>query len=213
MQNLIQITNVLGPIGTNCYTVVNTDTREAAIVDPAARGDFLKNLYDNQNIHPVAILLTHGHADHIGAVDQLRKLYPEIKVYAAKEEQALLADPMKNLSEMFGQAYSVSADVWLSDGEEIDLLGTKVRCILTPGHTAGGMCFYFGENKMLYAGDTIFFESIGRTDYPTGDESALGESIREKIFTLPEDTVIYTGHYAKTTVGHEKENNPYVEFL
>ena len=180
MSDIINITNVLGPIGTNCYTAANSKTREAVIIDPASGADFLKGLYDNQNLKPVAILLTHCHFDHIGAVNGLRAFYPGIKVYASKAEEGMLGDPYKNLAEMFGTAYTVTADELLEDGAELSMIGTKIKCLSTPGHTPGGMCFYLPEAGVLYAGDTLFAGSFGRTDYPLrlkriwcGKESSL----------------------------------------
>lgn len=209
MANIITITNVLGSVATNCYTVANQDTREAVIIDPAARGDFLIDLYKNQNLKPVAILLTHGHFDHIGAVEQLRKTYPDIVVYAGVEEEDILKRPELNLSEAFGFSMSMEADKYVADGEEIELIGTKIKCLNVPGHTKGGTCYYFAEEKLVYSGDTLFAFSVGRSDFPTGDEAALVEGIEKKLFTLPEDVIVYPGHNNKTTIKREKEGNPY----
>ena len=209
MAGLITITNVLGSLATNCYTVANSETREALIVDPAARGDFLVNMYNNQNLKPVAILLTHGHIDHIGAVDELKNAYPDIKVYAGVDEKDILKRPELNLSTMFGTPMSMEADVYVEDEEEIEILGVNIKCLNVPGHTKGGTCYYFPESKMVFSGDTLFYSSIGRSDFPTGDERALLENIEKKLLTLPEDVTVYPGHNDRTSVKREKAANPY----
>ena len=209
MDNLITITNVLGSFATNCYTVANQDTREAIIIDPADRADFLEKMYENQKLKPVAVLLTHGHFDHIGALGQIRKKYPGIKVYAAKEEAEIINSPNYNLSNIFGSAITENADVYLEDGEVIELLGRKIKCILVPGHTKGGMSYYIEDSKILFSGDTLFSGSVGRSDFPTGDGAALIKNIKEKLLTLPEDVTVYPGHDSRTTIKREKEMNPF----
>ena len=209
MAGLITITNVLGSLGTNCYTIANRDTREAIIVDPAARGDFLVNMYMNQSLKPVAILLTHGHWGHIGAVGELKKAYPDIVVYAGENEKDVLMRPELNLSAMFDSPLSMKADSYVRDMEEIKLLDTNIICLAVPGHTKGGMCYYFPEGKMVFSGDTLFYSSIGRTDFPTGDEKQLIQGIKDKLLTLPEDVTVYPGHNDRTSIKREKETNPY----
>lgn len=209
MAKLITITNVLGSLATNCYTVANSETREAIIIDPAAKADFLINMYGNQNLKPVAILLTHGHVDHIGAVAELQAKYPDIKIYAGKEEKEVLNSANANLSTMFGQPISLDADIYVDDEEEIELIGAKIKCLHVPGHTKGGMCYYFKEEKMVFSGDTLFYSSVGRSDFPTGDEEALLEGISAKLFALPEDVTVYPGHNDRTTIQREKNFNPY----
>lgn len=209
MANLITITNVLGSLGTNCYTVANTVTREALIIDPAARADFLINMYENQKLKPVGVLLTHGHYDHIGALPQLKNAYPDIKVYAGREEEDVLKNPHWNLSEMLGAAMTAEADVYVEDGEQLRLLDADIKCIAVPGHTKGGICYYFTEDKLLFSGDTLFCASIGRTDFPTGDSHALLENIEKKLFVLPEDVTVYPGHNDRTSIGREKTGNPF----
>ena len=209
MGNLITITNVLGSFATNCYTVANSETREAIIIDPATKADFLINMYNNQNLKPVAILLTHGHIDHIGAVPELKAKYSDIKIYAGSEEEDVLNSINTNLSAMFGQPLKVNADVYVKDEEEITLIGNKIKCLHVPGHTKGGTCYYFEDAKMVFSGDTLFASSIGRSDFPTGDESALLEGIKAKLFTLPEDVTVYPGHNDRTSIKREKEYNPY----
>jgi glyoxylase-like metal-dependent hydrolase (beta-lactamase superfamily II) len=114
-----------------------------------------------------------------------------------------------NVSAQAGRACSTYADVYVKDGQEISLEGMTCRVIATPGHTAGGCCYYFEEAGILLAGDTLFAESVGRTDFPTGSMGTLVRSIKEKLFTLPEDTRVYPGHGESTTIGHEKKCNPF----
>ncbi len=211
MSQLIVITNTLGDMATNCYTVYNKDTREALVVDPAANAHFLYTMLMNQQLNCVGILLTHGHFDHIGAVQELQeKLGHKVPVYAAEAEVDVLGDARKNLSEMFGgRLISIKADILLQDGQELELLDSKIKCLLVPGHTRGGMCYYFPESDFVFSGDTLFNKSVGRSDFPSGDEAALLANIREKLLTLPEETVVYCGHGERTSVGSEKHGNPF----
>lgn len=209
MANLIVTTNMLGDFATNCYTIFNQDTREAVIIDPGDRADFLIDTYKSQRYKPVAILLTHGHLDHIGAVPGLLKEYPQLTVYAGKEEKDVLNDTRLNLSAMFGNPMTVEADKYVDEADVIELLGTKIRCFHVPGHTKGGTCYYFEEQAMLFSGDTLFAGSVGRSDFPTGDERALLDNIEKKLFTLPEDVIVYPGHNSKTSIKREKLYNPY----
>lgn len=207
MQNIIVVTNVLGELGTNCYTIVNTDTRETVIVDPAANAEFLLKMIQNQNYKLKAILLTHAHFDHIAAVNDLKEAMPEVPVYIGINDNDLLSNCAANLSAMFAEPLFVKADKTVSDGEKLSMLGTEITCIEVPGHTQGGMCYYFEENKLLFDGDTLFTGSIGRSDFPTGDGELLIKSIEEKLFTLPDDVVVYPGHNGKTRIGREKAGN------
>lgn len=209
MSKYITITNVLGSFATNCYTVANTETREAVIVDPGDRAEYLIKMYENQKLKPVAILLTHGHLDHIGAVSGLKKAFPDIKIYAGVDEKDVLARPELNLSNVFGFPVTAEADFYVADGEKITLLDTEITCIHVPGHTKGGMCYYFADEELLFSGDTLFCRSVGRSDFPTGDAEALLSNIEEKLFTLPENVTVYPGHDNRTTIGKEKKENPY----
>ncbi len=213
MQELIVITNQLGDFMTNCYTVYNAVTRDAVLIDPASNARFLNNILVNEQLNCVAILLTHGHYDHIGALPELMELVGhKVPIYASAEEEDVLNDPRKNLSTMLsGQMVTVKPDILLQDDQEIELLGTKIRCFLVPGHTKGGMCYYFPENAFLFSGDTLFARSVGRSDFPTGDERKLISSIREKLMVLPDETTVYPGHNERTTIGKERNANPFIQ--
>lgn len=213
MQELIVITNQLGDFMTNCYTVYNAVTRDAVLIDPACNARFLNNILVNEQLNCVAILLTHGHYDHIGALPELMELVGhKVPIYASAEEEDVLNDPRKNLSTMLsGQMVTVKADILLQDDQEIELLDTKLQCFLVPGHTKGGMCYYFVENGILFSGDTLFARSIGRSDFPTGDGIKLVKSIKEKLMTLPDETIVYPGHNERTTIGKERNANPFIQ--
>ena len=213
MQELIVITNQLGDFMTNCYTVYNAVTRDAVLIDPACNARFLNNILVNEQLNCVAILLTHGHYDHIGALPELMELVGhKVPIYASAEEEDVLNDPRKNLSTMLsGQMVTVKPDILLQDDQEIELLDTKLRCFLVPGHTKGGMCYYFAENGILFSGDTLFARSIGRSDFPTGDGIKLVKSIKEKLMTLPDETIVNPGHNERTTIGKERNANPFIQ--
>ena len=132
-----------------------------------------------------------------------------VKIYAGEAEKKFLLDTKSNLSKDMGRPVTVTADVYLKDGEELDLDGIRIKVLATPGHTAGGVSYYFPEGGFLICGDTLFQESVGRTDFPTGSMSTLVRSVKEKLFTLPEETVVYPGHGDSTTIGHEKKYNPF----
>ncbi|MBO6297699.1 MAG: MBL fold metallo-hydrolase [Lachnospiraceae bacterium] len=198
----------LGSGMTNCYFVYREGEKGVIFFDPAAQGDYIYEKMKEHGFEIEVILLTHGHFDHIGGVDALRKA-SGAKVYALEPEKVLLQDPYVNVSAQMHAKVTVEADGFLQDGEELEYGGKKCKVIATPGHTIGGCCFYFEEAGILICGDTIFAESVGRTDFPTGNMKKLLASIEDKIFTLPEDTKLYPGHGPATTVGHEKENNPF----
>lgn len=203
-------TMVLGDVRTNCYLLINEETKEALVVDPADRADVIVRKLIDEGLTLKAILLTHGHGDHILAVGALKKQFG-VKVYAAKAEEALLSDTAQNLSKaLFGIEVTVKPDVLLEDGQEFEAAGICLRMLHTPGHTPGGCCYYQAEEKILFSGDTLFCGSIGRTDFPGGSLSQLVRSVKEKLLVLPEDVKVYPGHEEMTTIGHEKRYNPYM---
>ncbi|MCI8505100.1 MAG: MBL fold metallo-hydrolase [Lachnospiraceae bacterium] len=198
---------VLGMLGTNCYFIVNTETEEIVIVDPADEADVIKNWCLNHQKKPVAILLTHGHYDHILAAEAVREAF-SVKIYAAETEKELLENASYNLSAMWSRPVTLRADEFVKDGERLHLAGTEIEVIATPGHTAGGVCYYIKEAGTLLSGDTLFAGSYGRTDFPTSSMAALARSVRERLFRLPEETAVYPGHGESTSIGYEKRYNP-----
>ncbi len=201
---------VRGNVATNCYIVIEPESKEAVIIDCEGTASDYADYLEKEGLTLSAILLTHGHFDHIGAVKAMKERYPQVPVYVSRIDEPMLGNPMLNASRLFGMGeVTAAADRTLEDKEKLSLLGTEIEAILTPGHTAGGMCFYFPEEGLLFAGDTLFYYGMGRSDLPTGDEEALLRSIRERLFTLPENVKVFPGHGPTTSIGREKDGNPY----
>lgn len=201
---------VVGPVSTNCYLGINEESKEALIVDPGDRADQIQAMIEREGVKPVAILLTHGHFDHMMAAEELRRIY-DIPVYAGEKEQEVLENASLNLSTGFiRKSYTMTADHYLRDGEELILAGSRIQVLETPGHTPGGCCYYLAEEGILFSGDTLFCQSVGRTDFPGGSFDEIKKSIKEKLFLLPAETICYCGHGEGTRIGREMERNPYV---
>lgn len=200
---------VLGMCQTNCYFVYEEGSSRVIVFDPADKGDYIFNGLKEKGFTVEAILLTHGHFDHIWGVEQLREL-SGAKVYAYESEKELCEDAYLNVSKGAGRACTVKADEYVKDGEEITAAGISCRLIATPGHTGGSCCYYFENDKILISGDTLFQESVGRTDLPTGSMSMLVRSVKEKLLPLPEEVKVYPGHGESTTIGYEKKYNPFL---
>lgn len=202
---------VLGEIGTNCYVIVNEAVKRCVIVDPADQPESIGTMIDKCGSKPSAALLTHGHYDHMTAAEAIKDKY-DINIYAGEHEKDVLLQPDKNLSGIMGRhPVSLEADQWLSDGDELELAGIKIKVLHTPGHTEGGVCYYIPEASALFSGDTLFAESVGRTDFPTGSMGKLISGIKNKLLLLPDDTVVYPGHGDATTIAYEKQYNPYCQ--
>ena len=198
---------VVGVCQTNCYIIYNKDTNEAMIVDPGDQAEDISMRCRMLDVVPKAILLTHGHFDHMMAAGKLKEEF-HIPIYAAEKEAPLLADARANLSAMWARPVCIKPDCLVKEGDELDICGFSITVIETPGHTIGGVCFYIPEEEVLLSGDTLFCGSFGRTDFPTGSMSVLARSIREKLFQLPDVTQVYPGHESSTTIGYEKRYNP-----
>ena len=197
----------VGFLRTNCYILYDERTCEAVIIDPGQEAEKIAKKIEENGLKPIKILLTHGHFDHILAVPELKERY-DIPVFCGENEVELLGEPEMNHSFQMNRALSLKPDRTLADGEEFEALGRKFRVISTPGHTIGSICYYVPEQEVLFAGDTLFRETYGRTDFPTGDFKMLRESIIGKLFLLPDATAVFPGHMEDTTIGHERRTNP-----
>ena len=210
---------VLGVCQTNTYYVYREGSKDAIVIDPADKGEKIYEALERNGFQVKAVYLTHGHFDHIWGCEGLLKAVNEkatelgeelVKVYAHEAEAEVLADARKNVSAGMHRPYTMEADVYVKDGEVLENAGMRCRVIATPGHTAGGCCFYFEEVGLLISGDTLFSGSVGRTDFPTGSMSTLVRSVKEKLMSLPEETLVYPGHGDSTTIGYEKQYNPFL---
>lgn len=199
---------VLGSLGTNCYLIENEETKELVIVDPATCPDYMVEHVKSNGYTPKAILLTHGHFDHVMGIEGWLKEF-DIPVFLYGKEKEVLADPRLNLSYMFGTNYSFENGQGVEDGEILEIAGFKFQVIHTPGHTIGGCCYYEEEEQILISGDTLFCRSVGRSDFPTGSGATLVKSIKEKLLVLPEDVMVYPGHEEITCIADEKLYNPF----
>ena len=199
----------VGAIGTNCYLIENTGTKETIIVDPGGDAPMLQRHIKEMELVPVAVFLTHAHYDHAHHAKRIKEAY-QIPVYVHEAERDTLTDTYINASMMFGEPEMYEADIFVKDGEVLSVAGFEIRVILTPGHTPGGCCYYFEKNKVLLSGDALFCGSIGRTDFPGGSASKLVRSLKEKILVLPRDTQVLPGHMDHTTIGMEINCNPFL---
>lgn len=203
---------VVGMVETNCYIAVHPETKEAVIVDPGDEDMRIESAVRQLGAEVKAVLLTHGHFDHMTAAKALKETF-QVPVYAHRAEAEILADPAKNLSAQFqGGGFGAKADVLLEDGDTFEAAGYTFRLIHTPGHTAGSCCYYVEAEKILFSGDTLFDGSYGRIDFPTGNARQMVRSVAEVLFDLPDAVKVYPGHMGFTTIGDEKKYNPLAEY-
>ena len=199
-----------GALGTNTYLVVDELSNKGFIGDPGAWNQDMKNRILETGVELEYIMLTHGHADHIMGVPGMLKDFPNLKVIANKEEKDMLADPDFNMSWQFGQVTVIEPDILVEDGEKMKVGTLEITFLHTPGHSPGGMCIYVPEWTCCFSGDTLFQNSIGRTDFPGCSYKKLADSVHEKLWPMPDNTDIYPGHMGPTYIGWEKEHNPFV---
>ena len=202
------ITN--GPFVENALILWDEETREAVIVDPGDEPERISGAARVLALTVKEILCTHAHIDHVGAVAPLKDLL-EVPFALHRAEEPVLKS-MGPQARMFGLSSSdvPTVDRWLEEGDEVQVGTIRGRVIHTPGHTPGGCCFFFPSEKVLVAGDTLFQGSIGRTDLPGGSFEQINRSIKEKLYVLGDDVVVYCGHGPRTTIGMERRHNPFV---
>lgn len=199
----------VGQVSTNCYFAINDETKEMLVIDPGDSARMLTEKIRQEGWKPQAVLLTHGHFDHAMAAEELAENFG-IKIYAHEAEKNTLEQPRMNVSAMIGHKDSYHADVYVKDGEVLKLAGLELKVLHTPGHTEGGCCYYLEKEQVLFSGDTLFCQSVGRTDFPGGSMSQIVRSIKEKLMTLPDEVKVYPGHMDLTTIGMERAHNPFL---
>lgn len=205
------VRKILGPVQTNVYFVYDSGTREGVIIDPADQVEHIETCVREEGFTPQAILLTHGHFDHVMAAEAVRERY-HIPIWALEQEAETLLDPMLNGDARFlRRGLRIRPDRLLHDGEELTLLNRRWQVLWTPGHTAGSCCYYIPEERVLFAGDTLFQGSYGRYDLPGGNYREIQQSLTERLFQLPDDVVVFPGHMEETTIGFEKKYNPILD--
>jgi len=202
--NLLVKTFVLGPLATNCYLAYTSSSLKGALIDPACFDEEIEKFIAGHGIDVLYTINTHGHGDHIGGNASFK--YP---VLIHEKDEECLKDQKKNLSAFSGGYIpEVVAERTLTGGDVIKLDDVEMKIIHTPGHSPGGVSVLCG--KVLFSGDTLFYEGVGRTDLPGGSYEDLMRSIKEKLFALPDDVRVLPGHGPETTIGHEKKNNPFL---
>jgi hydroxyacylglutathione hydrolase len=202
---------VLGALDVNTYLVYDETKQRGIIIDPAEESKLLINRIKELKLKELDIYLTHGHADHILGVDYILSIFPKTKLYISKEDAPMLSSAESNLSLWLGAPFVVKAEHEAISQEHSLSLGKQSASIKAiPGHTKGGLVIIF--EAMLFSGDTLFKESIGRSDLPGGDHKALLAGIKSEIFSL-DDRLVFPGHGEKTSIAHEKNHNPFFNFL
>ncbi|MEA1949787.1 MAG: MBL fold metallo-hydrolase [Planctomycetota bacterium] len=204
---------VSAPFEENTFVVRKKNRKDCFIIDPGLEPQRTIDFLDKNKLTPASFLITHGHSDHIGGNQALKQRWPDCPVVIGCGDAGKLTDPQQNLSAAFGvDLVSPPADVTLDDGEVYETAGFKLSVLEIPGHSPGHVVYHWADHspQIVLVGDVIFAGSIGRTDFPDGNFEDLKNGIHQKLFTLPDDTILYPGHGPSTTVGKEKATNPFV---
>ncbi|MDR0337389.1 MAG: MBL fold metallo-hydrolase [Planctomycetaceae bacterium] len=201
------------PFQENGYLVYRVGSQDCLLIDPGFEPEKIIEHIENKELHPIAILVTHGHADHIAGIDAIKAIWKNCKIYIGEEEKDKLIDAKQNLSASFGFAVTVTpADVLLRHGDQLNLAGISIEVRHVPGHSKGHVVYFLPTDSepILFTGDVIFKQTIGRSDFPDSNPAIQIEAIRSQILSLPDETVIFAGHGLSTTVGAERQTNPYL---
>jgi len=199
----------VGPLGANCYIIYCEKTLQGAVIDPGGNGKDIIDIINRDNIKLACIINTHGHADHIAANDEIKEA-TGAPVFIHGADGKMLTSAQGNLSSYIGNNLICQpADRLLTDGEKFMVGEIEFAVIHTPGHTPGGICLL--ANEILFSGDTLFEQSIGRSDFPGGSHSQLINSIKNKLLVLPDHITVWPGHGPGTTIGDERQTNPFIQ--
>lgn len=200
---------VVGLLQENCF-ILYDNNKNAFIVDPGGSSDMIIDTIEDNNLNIKFILLTHGHADHVGAVAKLKKKY-NVEVYMSKKDKDFLESPETMRSSSFGlEVEPAKVDLFVNENSEIYFGDTSIEVIETPGHTLGSVCYLY--NNILFSGDTLFNGSIGRTDFPESDHQKMLKSLK-KLTQLDDEIFVLSGHGPETQIKNEKLNNPFLKTL
>ncbi|MGI6360796.1 MAG: MBL fold metallo-hydrolase [Bacillota bacterium] len=201
---------IVGPIGANCYFLMDINSKEMAIIDPGDEGALLASHLDKLDFKPIMIINTHGHWDHIGANKYLQDKY-QLPIFIGEADADYLHDTGLNLALLTGgDGKGGRVERLLKDGDLLEVGNLQLQVIHTPGHSPGSICLYAAQEGILFSGDTLFEMSVGRSDLPGGDWQTLAASIEKKLYVLPEETQVYPGHGEITSIGAEKHHNPFL---
>ena len=200
----------VGLFSTNCYIYADEKTKEGIVIDPGGEPDKIIKEIEKNNLNIKYIIITHAHIDHIKALDEIKHFTGAHIVCGKKDALAVNDDNLSLATHFRRKAPSEKPDILVCDNDEIKFSDTVLKIIETPGHTIGGISIYDEKEKILFSGDTLFFESVGRTDFDGGNFKELSDSIKNKLFLLPNETKVYPGHSEETSIGHEKEANFFI---
>jgi hydroxyacylglutathione hydrolase len=196
---------ILGAFETNCYILRSAESaKECLVIDTGLQAGQLITFLQQHNLNPAAVVLTHGHPDHVAGVTILRENFPDIKVYIHKLDAEMF------ISSLVSRPSSIVPDVLLEEQDIIEQAGINLQVLHTPGHTQGGICLYSKDEGLVFTDDVLFADSVGRTDLG-GNMAQLIKSVREKLLTLPDETKVYPGHGPVTTIAHEKAHNQFLQ--
>jgi glyoxylase-like metal-dependent hydrolase (beta-lactamase superfamily II) len=201
----------VGSYAANCYILGDEVSKEAIVVDPGAEADRILKKVNDKSLTVKYIVLTHGHGDHIGAVEELKTM-TGAQVMIHHDDAYMLEDASKNFtSSIHGNSIAFKPDRTIGDGDVIQIGKIKIRVLHTPGHTYGGICLYVPSEKIVITGDTLFYGSVGRSDLEGGDHKQMIGAIIKQLMKLDDEVIVYPGHGASTSIGFERRKNPFIQ--